>query len=115
MHVSVTPGTTAGFLRITFTGGTPSNGDFVAFYIPANQSFSVTQTFGGVPDVDDLVKVEITGGDAGTGAGIVSALVRTGAVDPFSGDSETDNYCLTGTSASTGDAGVASAHAIINY
>ena len=108
LRISATAGSSAGFVRITF-----NDADFVAFPIPANQSFSLTQTLGGVPGVDDLVKVEITGGSGGVA--MVSALARPDTDDPFSGDSERDNYCLTGQSASTGDAGVVSANSQIPY
>ncbi|MCH7698217.1 MAG: hypothetical protein IH865_04700 [Chloroflexi bacterium] len=111
LHVTVTPGTTAGSLKITFR-----DLDSVTFFIPASESLSVSHTLGGGgTDVDNMVKVEILGGDSGTGAAMVSALARPESPDPFSGDSETDNYCLTGQSASTGDAGVVSANSQIPY
>lgn len=69
---------------------------------------------GGVPGTDDVVKVELTG-DAGTAVAMVSALARPDTDDPFSGDSERDNYCLTGQSASTGDPGIVSADDLIAY
>ena len=112
LHVSVTPGSGAGGVKITF-----HDGDSVTFPIPINQSFSLTQAMGGVPTVDDVVKVEITGGSGGVA--MVSALTRPSSVDPFDEDAdggaaESDNYCLTA-QASTGDPGHTSAKAAITY
>ena len=110
LHVSVTPGDTVGSLLITFNDTSTR-----LFPIAAKESFSLTQTMGGRPGIDDVVKVEVTGTDDDGGVGWVSALARTGAVDAFSGDSATDNYCLEGTAADTGDPGVVSADAQIDY
>ena len=93
LHVSATPdvsGTTTEANRtLTITFG---DTDSITFKVGPNTSFSTTQELGGVPGVDDVVKIT-------PGAGITSAMasvkVRAGAKDPFSGDGELDNFCLT--------------------
>ena len=96
LHVSATPAASTATpapteanrtLTITF-GDT----DSITFKVGPNTSFSTTQELGGVPGVDDVVKITV-------GAGITSAMasvkVRAGVKDPFSGDGELDNFCLT--------------------
>ena len=93
LHVSATPdvsGTTTEANRtLTITFG---DTDSITFKVGPNTSFSTTQELGGVPGVDDVVKITV-------GAGITSAMasvkVRAGVKDPFSGDGELDNFCLT--------------------
>ena len=90
--------------------------------MPANSSLSLTQSMGGVPTVDDLVKIEILGGDAGTKVAMVSASARHQSRDPFdeAGDAVNpspagrDNLCLT-CQVATGDPGCESAKAEIAY
>lgn len=87
LHISATTGSTAGTLTITFR-----DGDAISYNIPANSSFSATNAFGGVPFVDDVVKITPGGGVV---SALASALVRSGARDPFADDGERDNFCLT--------------------
>ena len=84
LHVSASPGV-AGTLTIQFRDASA-----VAFAIPAGQSFSLTQSMGGVPGVDDLVRIDLSSGGAW-----VSAEARAGALDPFVEPvTETDNFCI---------------------
>ena len=104
LHVSMTPGTDPGAVTITFDDATS-----VTFLVLALNSFSLTQTMGGRPSVDGLVKVEITAGT--NGVGWVSALARPGSEDAFdetvgSDPADSDNYCVEGTSATGPDDGV---------
>ena len=86
LHVSATnPGASPATLTITF-----GDRDSIGFEVPAHSSFSTTQALGGVPGVDDVVKITIPGG-----AAMASVQVRAGAKDPFAGDGELDNFCLT--------------------
>ncbi|MBI2999505.1 MAG: hypothetical protein HYY46_13815 [Deltaproteobacteria bacterium] len=92
LHVSATPafaGATDANRTVTITFG---DGDSITFRIGPNTSFSTTQELGGVPGVDDVVK--ITPG-AGISSAMASVKVRAGAKDPFSDDGELDNFCLT--------------------
>lgn len=80
-------------LRITFR-----DGDSIAYPIPNGTSFSVTHALGGVPDVDDQVKITLEGDTTSTAsdpAALASVKVNGGAKDPFAGDGEADNFCLT--------------------
>lgn len=118
LHVSATPGSADGSLKIT-----TRDGDLVSFAMPADSSFSLTHSMGGVPTVDDLVKIEILDGDAGTKVALVSARARKWSRDPFDeagdtdnpGDAERDNLCLTCQSGTSGDPGCQSAKAEIPY
>lgn len=86
LHVGATnPGGAAATLFIRF-----GDGDAIGFEVPAHTSFSTTQELGGVPDVDNVVKIEMAGG-----AAMASVRVRAGARDPFANDGEQDNFCLT--------------------
>ena len=109
LHISVAVTGAGGGVKITFDDATS-----VTFPIPVVSSFSLTQAMGGRPTVDGLVKVEITAGTGGVGW--VSALARPDATDAFTeGSPLSDNFCIEGLSASTGDDGVASAHSQIPY
>ena len=82
----------AGEVRITF-----KDGDFIRFDVPDGESFSMTQALGGVPGVDDVVKITRDGGIESL---MVSLHAKKGGKDPFDetldgGDAEKDNYCLT--------------------
>lgn len=87
LHVSATTGALPGTLTIGFR-----DGDAISYNIPAESSFSATNAFGGVPDVDDVVQIAPEGGVL---SALASALVRPGARDPFADDDEKDNFCLT--------------------
>ena len=85
LHVAYSPGGSAGTLTIGFRDGSS-----IPFPVAANSSFSLTQAMGGVPGVDDLVRIDITGGGAWA-----SARVRSGARDPFLEPvAEKDNFCI---------------------
>ena len=85
LHVAYSPGGSAGTLTIGFRDGSS-----IPFPVAANSSFSLTQAMGGVPGVDDLVRIDITGGGAW-----VSARARSGARDPFVEPvAEKDNFCI---------------------
>lgn len=85
LHVAATVGGGGGTLTIMFR-----DGDVLDFNIAANSSFSTVQAMGGVPDVDDVVRVN---GSAGV-TGMVSArVIRNGTRDPFGGDGFEDNFC----------------------
>ena len=84
LHVSASTAI-AGTLTIMFR-----DGDTVGFSILAGDSFSLTQSMGGVPGVDDLVRVTLSSGGAW-----VSASAREGARDPFVEPvPEKDNFCI---------------------
>jgi len=80
-------------------GGVPAvltiefrDGDSITFNIPVNTSFSLTEAFGGVPGVDDLLRITLSGSGANS---VVSARARANALDPFiEGIAETDNLCV---------------------
>jgi len=85
LHVAYSPGVGGGTLTIGFRDGSS-----IPFPVAANASFSLTQAMGGVPDVDDMVRIDITGGGAW-----VSARARSGARDPFNEPvAEKDNFCI---------------------
>ena len=88
LHVSYSPGGSAGKLTIRFRDDSS-----VEFPVAANTSFSLTQAMGWVPGVDDLVRIDIT-----TGGAWVSARARSGAKDPFNeqppATPEKDNFCI---------------------
>lgn len=89
LHISATTDNSAGggTLAIKFR-----DGDTISYNIPASSSFSATNTFGGVPGVDDVVQIAPGGGVV---SALASARANSGARDPFAGDSEKDNFCLT--------------------
>ena len=86
LHVSGTAGA-AGTFSITFQDGDP-----MGFSVPASSTHSTTHTLGGVPDVDGLVRITA---DGGVGSMMASVEARPGARDPFGGDNERDNFCVT--------------------
>ena len=94
LHISgsTASGFAAGEIRITFL-----DGDFIRFNVPDGESFSITQALGGVPDVDDVVKITATGG---VETMMVSLHAKKGGKDPFDetldgGTARKDNYCVT--------------------
>ena len=88
LHIAASADSSGGTLSITFGGG-----DGISFNVPANGSFNTTQALGGVPGVDDVVKISVGGG---TLSAMASALVaRAAGKDPFADDDEKDNFCLT--------------------
>lgn len=85
LHVAYSPGGSVGTLTIGFRDGSS-----IPFPVAAGTSFSLTQAMGGVPGVDDLVRIDITAGGAW-----VSARARSGARDPFTEPvPEKDNFCI---------------------
>jgi len=89
LHVAVTNNDTVGrILRIEVQDGSGTN-----FNLPAASSFSFTQAFGGVPGVDNIIR--ITSDTEGDVEGVASALATGGAKDPFEGDGEKDNFCFS--------------------
>ncbi len=93
LHISAsTFGAGAGVLKLTFL-----DTDFMKFDVPADGSFSMTQALGGVPGVDDVVKITAEGG---VETMMVSLYREKGGRDPFDetldgGDAEKDNFCVT--------------------
>jgi len=112
LHVSGTASGTPGSFIINFR-----DGDAMGFEVPAGSTYSTTHDLGGVPFVDDIVKITRTGG---VNSMMVSVQVSQGAVDPFaeSLDFEPnvhDNFCtrsVVGGSAGSGESGNTSAKAI---
>jgi len=87
LYVAASAGSSVGTLTITFR-----DGDGITFNVPVGGSFSTVQALGGVPEVDDVVRISVGGGAT---AAMASASVRPGARDPFAGDDEKDNFCIT--------------------
>jgi hypothetical protein len=87
LHVSGTAAASPGTFSITFQDGDP-----MGFSVPADSTHSTTHTLGGVPGVDNLVRITGTGG---VGSMMASVQARSGARDPFGGDDERDNFCVT--------------------
>ena len=87
--VAVLPG--AGKLNVEFRDGTS-----ITFNIGTNNSISLTQQMGGVPGVDDLVRITLSGSGAVGAEAWVSARARPNAKDPFiePGAPEDDNLCV---------------------
>lgn len=89
LHLAYSPSRflsgTSGTLTIGFRDGSS-----IPFPVAADSSFSLTQAMGGVPGVDDLVRIDITAGLAW-----VSARAQSGARDPFTEPvPEKDNFCI---------------------
>lgn len=85
LNISYSPGSSPGTLTVGFRDTST-----VSFPVASNTSFSLTQAMGGVPGVDDLVRIDIS-----TGAAWVSAKARSGARDPFTEPvAERDNFCI---------------------
>lgn len=61
--------------------------------MPAKSSISFTQAFGGVPGVDQIIRIRSGPGD--DVEGVTSALATGGAKNPFEGDGEKDNFCFS--------------------
>lgn len=75
VHISATASGSAGVFRINFR-----DGDSMGFTVPANSTVSTSHTLGGVPGVDDIVKITAEGG---VNSMMVSVLAENGAQDPF--------------------------------
>ena len=83
------------------------DGDNMTFKVPSGTTLSTTQALGGVPGVDDIVKITATGGVTSM---MVSVMADQGAKDPFyerldGGTRTNDNYVVT----APGEDGVTSA------
>jgi len=112
LHVSGTASGTPGSFIINFR-----DGDAMGFEVPAGSTYSTTHDLGGVPFVDDIVRITRTGG---VNSMMVSVQVSQGAVDPFDetldfAPAEKDNFCtrsVVGGSAGSGESGNTSAKAI---
>ena len=94
LHISGSTfgGTGVGTVTITFL-----DTDLITFNVPAGDSFSMTHALGGVPGVDDVVKITATDGVETI---MASLHAKKGGKDPFDeeldgGDAEKDNFCLT--------------------
>ena len=93
LHIAAsTFGAGAGVLKLTF-----QDGDFMKFDVPADGSFSMTHALGGVPGIDDVVKIT---GEGGVETIMASLHRKKKGKDPFDekldgGDAENDNYCIT--------------------
>jgi hypothetical protein len=71
-----------------------------AYRVATNDSFAFGLTLGGNPGKDQLVRVmsQPLGDVDGRGMdfrGVASVLAQPGAMDPFTGDGRTDDYCVT--------------------
>lgn len=89
LHIAASAGAeAAAVLKVAFR-----DADSITFNIPANTSFSFTEAMGGVPEVDDLVRITLTGAGADSW---VSARARPNTTDPFiePGAPESDNLCV---------------------
>jgi len=88
LHIAASASANAAVLTVEFR-----DGDSITFNIPANTSFSLTEAMGGVPEVDDLVRITLTGEGADSW---VSARARPNTTDPFiePGAPESDNLCV---------------------
>ena len=75
LHIAARTDDSAGTFVIHF-----KDSDTMGFPVPANTSFSTTQALGGVPGVDDIVKITVTGGVFSM---MVSVDADPGAIDPF--------------------------------
>lgn len=91
LHVSATASGSGGTFRINFR-----DGDSMGFEVPAGSTYSTTHALGGVPEVDDIVKITAEGGVQSM---MASVLAEPGAVDPFDetldGRAADDNFCVT--------------------
>ena len=114
LHISGSANGSAGSFIINFR-----DGDAMGFNVPDGFTLSTTHDLGGVPTVDDLVKITVTGG---VNSMMVSVNADKGAQDPFdetldSALAEKDNFCTreagTGVPGPTGgEAGHTSAKAL---
>jgi hypothetical protein len=75
VHISATAVGSAGAFRINFR-----DGDSMGFTVPADSTVSTSHTLGGVPKVDDIVKITAEGGVISM---MVSVQTENGAQDPF--------------------------------
>lgn len=90
LHISGTADTGPGSFIITFR-----DGDSMGFLVPQGVTVSTTHDLGGVPGVDDTVRITQTGGVRSM---MVSVLADRGAKDPFDetldgAPKERDNFC----------------------
>lgn len=67
-----------------------------AFNVPGGDSIGLTESFGGVPGTDDLVRLTFSAPNDGLSDALISALAKPGARDPFTedGPQEKDNFCV---------------------
>ncbi len=91
LNVAASGGASGGTLRLTF-----NDGDSVDYPIAAGTSFSAQFSFGGVIGVDNVVKISRTGfvNASIVPQVVISALATGAAVDPFTGDSSINNFCV---------------------
>ena len=87
LHISGTASDADGTFVITFLDEDP-----MGFLVPQGSTYSTTHALGGVPTVDTTVRITATGGVHSI---MASVLAEEGAKDPFVGDGEKDNFCVT--------------------
>lgn len=106
LNISATASGSAGAFRINFR-----DGDSMGFTVPADSTISTSHALGGVPGVDDIVKITAEGG---VNSMMVSVQAAAGAQDPFDetldagGVADHSNFVVTAPS----EAGSTSAAAI---
>ncbi len=110
LDISGTASGADGSFIITFI-----DGDTMGFSVPNGFTLSTTHELGGVPGVDDVVKITRTGG---VGSMMVTVHTDEGAVDPFdetldSAPPEINNFCTRQDAGGGGEAGRTSARTII--
>lgn len=109
LHISGSTNGSAGKIKITFR-----DTDAIEFDVLGGTTVSITQELGGVPIVDDLVKITVAGG---VNRMMVSVHADKGAQDPFdetldSAPAEKDNFCTRLDAVGGGEAGHTSAIAL---
>ncbi|MBI3668076.1 MAG: hypothetical protein HY236_17895 [Acidobacteria bacterium] len=112
LHISGTASGAPGSFIITFR-----DGDAMGFNVPNGSTYSTTHDLGGVPGVDDTVRITATGG---VHSMMVSVLAQDGAKDPFDetldgAPKEKDNFCTRLDVLGGGEAGRTSAQALVPY
>ena len=96
LYIAASSDSNGGSVKLTF-----NDGDSITYPMAAADSFSAQFAFGGVPGVDNVVRVEGTG----IPAMVVSAQPTGNFIDPFDEDddgilneaggvNERDNYCV---------------------
>ena len=95
LDISAAGDSDGGSVTLTF-----NDGDSITYPIPAGGSFSAQFNFGGVPGVDNVVRIS----GSGIPSMVVSALATENSVDPFDENDngvldsppteEKDNYCV---------------------
>lgn len=71
-----------------------------AYRVPTADTLAFGLTLGGRPNGDQMVRVASLplGDESGGGMafrGVATVLANAGAIDPFTGDGRSDNYCVT--------------------